>query len=460
MTTPTTDLTRKVAQRVTEFGARLDPEVAAAVKRYILDTAGTMLAATTLSAGCRPVLEFVRAAGGAPVSAVIGTGLRTCAPFAALANGATAHALNFDDASEVHLGVTTIPAALAVAGLRPPVSGQRLLGAVAAGLELMARLGQCLSTVPFPDEGHPQPTQMPGYFAAAASAAWMLDLDPAGLHSALGLALLQAAGARQNLLDGRPAKAIYAGFSAQGGVQAALLAEGGLAADCAAFDGASGLFATYYRDGVDMTPLTDDWDEPLLLGGSFKRWPTTAAGHPHLRAALELHDRGRGHLDGIAAIRLTGHCRAVTFAEPADRKRRPQTSVDAEDSVFFPVAKALLHGRVTLDDIHGAGLAEPAAAALGARMTFEVDTTMGRDDGAVEITFTDGTVARREHRAAAVHPMSYDESVAKFADCATHAAAPLSTALVARAVELIAALDELDDIGRLVDALAPEAVAA
>src|ERR1700759_4647271 len=142
MTTPTTDLTRLVAERVTAFGAGLAPAVTEAGKRYVLDTLGTMLAGTTLGAGCGPMLGFVRDAGGMPVSPVIGTGRRTSPALAALANGATAHALNFDDASEVHLGVATIPAALAVAASRSPVTGARFLAAVAAGMELMARLGQ------------------------------------------------------------------------------------------------------------------------------------------------------------------------------------------------------------------------------------------------------------------------------------------------------------------------------
>ena len=56
----------------------------------------------------------------------------------------------------------------------------------------------------------------------------------------------------------------------------------------------------------------------------------------------------------------------------------------------------------------------------------------------------------------AVRPMSYDESVAKFTDCASHAAAPLPPGRVSRAIELIAALDDLDDVKVLVDVLAPE----
>jgi 2-methylcitrate dehydratase PrpD len=461
MTTPTTELTRLVADAVTAFGsAGLDADVGTAAKRYVLDTVATMLAATTLGAGCGAVLDLVRDADCAPRSAIVGTGLRTSAPLAALANGATAHALNFDDAGEIHLGVTTIPAALAVAGGRAPTSGRDALSAIAAGMELMARLGRCLSTVPFPDEGHPQPTQMPGYFAAAAAAGRVLGLDAAGLRSAFGVALLQAAGARQNLLDGRAAKSVYAGFAAQGGVQAALLAANGLDADCDAFAGASGLFATYYRDGVDPTPLTAEWTEPLLLSSSFKPWPTTAAGHPQLRAALALHTRFGARMTDISAVTITGHARALTFTQPAARKQQPASSADAEDSVFFPVAKALLHGRVTLADIHSPQLHEPAAAALGALMSFAIDETMGRDDGAVELVFTDGSSVRQEHRVADLTVMTYDESVAKFIDCASHSATPLSSSQVERAIDLIGRLEELDDIAVLVDVLSPVAVAA
>src|SRR5262249_19880998 len=76
---------------------QLPAEVVAVLKRIVLDTLGTTLAGTTLGSGVPELVEVVHASGGVGPSTVIGHGHRTSAPMAALANGALAHALNYDD---------------------------------------------------------------------------------------------------------------------------------------------------------------------------------------------------------------------------------------------------------------------------------------------------------------------------------------------------------------------------
>ena len=120
----------------------LPVELVPTLKRIVYDTLGTTLAGTTLGSGCPELLDLVRRAGGAPESTLLGSSSRVPASMAALANGATAHALNYDDVfpGGGHLGVVTLPAALAVAERRGGVSGRGLLAALAAGIEIMARL--------------------------------------------------------------------------------------------------------------------------------------------------------------------------------------------------------------------------------------------------------------------------------------------------------------------------------
>src|SRR5687768_12507313 len=115
--------------------AQLPREVVSVLKRIVLDTLGTTLAAGTLGSGCGPLVEVARSAGGPPESTLIGYGDRLSAPMAALANGALAHALNYDDVfpGGGHLGVVTVPAALAIAERAGGIDGQELLTALAAG---------------------------------------------------------------------------------------------------------------------------------------------------------------------------------------------------------------------------------------------------------------------------------------------------------------------------------------
>ena len=55
------------------------------------------------------------------------------------------------------------------------------------------------------------------------------------MMSALGLALMQASGNRQPVLEGTSSKAAYTAFPNHGGALSALLAQRGLEAGCAIF---------------------------------------------------------------------------------------------------------------------------------------------------------------------------------------------------------------------------------
>src|SRR4051794_36156104 len=87
-------------------------------KNVILDTIGVALAAVERPIG-RIIAGHALDAGSGPAT-VFGSGIKTSAEMAALANGTLANALDFDDGS--HLATHLLPAVLAVRG-RGPVSG-------------------------------------------------------------------------------------------------------------------------------------------------------------------------------------------------------------------------------------------------------------------------------------------------------------------------------------------------
>ena len=448
--------------RLAEFAAGvtyedLPPAAVEAVKRIVLDCLGTALAGSTLGTGVRELLALVEAAGGGPEAAVIGTPIRVPAAQAALANGGLAHALNYDDflpVAGVHLGVTGLPAALALAERRGGVSGRELIAGLAAGCELMARLGFAIEAA---SEGYtetrPQTSQMLGYLNAAAAAGRVLRLDPGAMHSALGIAFMHASGGRQPVLEGTPAKALYAAFPSHGGALSALLAEQGLGAECDAFEGKAGLFATYfgrrYADGELLDELGERW---RFAGVTFKPWPTTSVAHPFIEGSISLAQQHDFRADQIASVHLRGEPHLRTFCEPAANRQAPRSPVEAEDSVPFAVAKALANRAVTLADIQPAGLAQPEALALASRVTYAVDESLG-GAGVVELTLTSGERLEAHVERPLGHPpreLTWDQLAAKFRDCAQHAATPVRAS---EAVDLIARMDKLDDVGGLARAV-------
>jgi 2-methylcitrate dehydratase PrpD len=440
-----------------EFAANLrfeglPGELVAQLERVVLDTLGTTLAGATLGLGCREIVEVVRAGGGAPESTLLGYGDRIPAPMAALANGAMAHALNYDDVypGGGHLGVVTIPAALAVAERRGSVSGREFLAALAAGAEIAARLQAAVRRVDDgTSEAKPQPTQMLGVFAAAASAGRVLRFDRDHMLSALGLALMQANGNRQPVVEGTPAKAVYAAFPNFGGVLGALLAEAGLRAGCAVFEGEAGFFPTFYGNRYDHAALVDGLGhEYFTLDVGFKPWPTTARAHPFIEAALHLAREHDLQPDEVAHVEVRGGPHMRVFCEPLAVRLHPHSSVEAEDNIFFGVFKALANRTVTLADFQPDGLRQPAIQRLAERASYAIDDTLGHA-GVVEVALTTGEhVSHRVEHALGDrdHPLDDDALVAKFVDCAQHAPRPLSRSTLDAVVDRIFHLDQVPDM--------------
>jgi 2-methylcitrate dehydratase PrpD len=434
----------------------LPADVVHVLKRMVLDTLGTALAASTLDASCRQLVAVLLAQGGTPESTVLGYQQKAPSLAAALANGALTHALNYDDTlgpGGGHLAVVTLPAALAAAEQQGGVTGQELLTALAAGTEVMSRLG--LATV-HAQAGHteakPQPTQMPGYFSAAVSAGRVMGLSPSQMHSALGLALMQAAGGRQPVLEGSPAKALYAGFSNHGGLLSALLSREGVQAQCDLLEGEAGYFKTYYGGRYSPVPLTAGLGtEFYLTQVGFKPWPTTAVAHPFIEAALQLAETEGVAVDDIADVHITGGTGIRTFCEPLAMRQRPRTTVEAADSIPFAVAKALANRRLTLADLQGEDLQQPAALSLAARIHYSVDAALG-PAGVVEVATTSGQHHRVRVDRAPGHPskpLTAAQAAAKFRDCARYAERPLSEGRIEVLMETVDRLEEVSDIAQL-----------
>jgi 2-methylcitrate dehydratase PrpD len=435
---------------------RLPNQVVTTVKRILLDTLGTTLAANTLGVGCKELVQVVQRAGGASDATLIGIGGKIPAANAALANGGMSHALNFDDVAgprgSGHMGVTSIPAALAAAEYRGGVSGRDFLTSVAAGNEFMARLGLAISLAEQGySESKPQPTQMPGCLSAAVSAARALGFSPHQMHSTLGHAFMQASGGRQPVLEGRPAKAIYAAYSNQVGMLSALLVEAGLDCDCDVFEGEAGLFKTYYHGRYQRDALTDglgaNWS---MLDVGFKLWPTTNVAAPFIDAARQIRDELDLNPDDVSDIQIIGGAHARTFCEPEQKRKNPQSPVEGEDSIFFATAKALATGNVTLADLqpNDAGLRQREALLLTSRMHLTVQEELGRS-GIVEVALLDGRSASRRVDTPVGHPsnpMPAEMLQTKFFACAQHSSLDLSRESLERVVDLIEHIEDVEDI--------------
>ncbi|MBM4448927.1 MAG: MmgE/PrpD family protein, partial [Chloroflexi bacterium] len=264
----------------------------------------------------------------------------------------SAHSLELDDLhneSSAHPAVAIFPAALAASEISD-FGGKRFAEGVIVGYEVMTRLGKALNPSRHYARGF-HPTATCGVFGAAAAAAKILGLDLKQTTNALGIAGSQAAGSMEFLADGSLTKRFHAGWAAHSGIIAALLAARGFTGPATIIEGRSG-FLHSYSDGADPDKVLANLGEPFeIMKTSIK---------PHACCRYK-----QGPIDGILTIIRENklkpeEVKQVTLgilkagfpiiAEPRELKYHPRTLVDAQFSMPFGAAVAILYGKASLDE--------------------------------------------------------------------------------------------------------------
>src|SRR5690242_15499486 len=273
-----TGVTRVIAEHAStlSFGA-LPPELVDLVKQIILDTLGVAIGASGLAPEARIVAEYVEAMGGHPESTVFGFGFKAPSPWAAFVNGSLGHMLDYDDVGAGgHVGIATVPVALAVAEKLGRVSGRDLITAIAAGTDLHTRLDLA---VRLPDWTMTEgwfATQLFGFLSGAVTAGRLRGFDAERIENALGIAFTQVSGSRQMAVGASTdLRSMQAGFSGQEAVLAAELAARGIVGSKEIIEGRYGIYKTYVRNEPAWSALTDGLGTgfPLLEEHGFKVWP-------------------------------------------------------------------------------------------------------------------------------------------------------------------------------------------
>ncbi|RJR53230.1 MAG: MmgE/PrpD family protein [Desulfobacteraceae bacterium] len=355
---------------------------------------------------------------------VLGTPLRAEASLAALANGAGAHSLELDDvvnAASLHPGVAIIPAALS-AGCLAGCSGGELLAGIVAGYELTIKLGIALDPAAHYAQGF-HPTATCGTFGAALAAAKILKLDSEKTMRALGIAGSQAAGSMEFLADGTFTKRLHAGWAAHAGLIAALLAREGFTGPASIIEGRSG-FLHAYSPLSDPNKVLDGWGRPYeLMKTSIKPHACCRYKQGPIDCILRIvrEDRlAEQEIEKVVVSVLKAGFSIV--AEPSEHKLNPKTIVDAQFSMPFGAAVAIVYGRAFLDQYCMENLASEKVRKVMSRVFCVQDEKMEKEfprkwPAEVEITTTNG----RTYRSALDHPrgdpenpLSWEEIIEKF----------------------------------------------
>ncbi len=402
----------------------LPDEVIDRTKYLLLDYIG-VAARGALSESSQPVFDLIRDLDKSQDGAmVIGTNIRVNSPLAALGNGTAAHSLELDDVvneASLHPAVTIMAAALASVHGKP-CSGKELIASIVAGYEVAIKLGVALDPAAHYARGF-HPTGTCGTLGAAVTAAKILGLDPKGISNALGIAGSQAAGSMEFLADGSYTKRLHAGWAAHSGIMAALLAQNGFSGPSTIIEGKSG-FLHAYSPRSDADKVLKNWAEPYeVMRTSIK---------PHACCRYK-----QGPIDGILKIMRENRLKAADIetvnlgilkagmtivARPEELKSNPQSIVDAQFSMPFGAAVAILYGQASLDEYSLQNIQSAQIKAMMDRIHCAEDPDLETEfprkwPASVTIGIKDGPEYRTRieyPKGDPENPLTWDELIAKF----------------------------------------------
>ena len=464
--------------------ASIPPEVVARTKDVLIDSIACLLAGYAIDLGTIAV-AFARDQGGPPEARIIGSDARLgCAP-ATFANAELMNAVDFDEVllNWGHVVPFVFPPAIAVAE-RVGASGQDLLRALAIGYEVAAGVTAALAGSVVLDGAPPELSAghlaVYGFSAnalgAAASTGALLGLDAERMAWALGIAGYNTpVGNAIKLTASTPVpmtKYGCAGWIAQAGLTASLLAARGFTGDPRVLEGPYGLWrmlgSPRWAGETLVAELGQRW---WIRDTSFKPYPCCRFLHHGMDLIAALVEEHRIEPDGIERIVVNLMGRAAE--SPVFRTTKPRDALDATHSAPYAFA-ASAYGRhhfpellepETIADPRILGLAsrielapepraievrydafgnDPVGPIARAPTSVEIVTGAQRYNGYTEICAGDPWDPRTRFTA--------DDMERKFARCA---AAVLDPNAAGRALESLRNIEHAADVCTVTALLAP-----
>jgi 2-methylcitrate dehydratase PrpD len=428
-----------------------------ATKKSIVDTFAAMLAGTGAQ-GCPEVVAQALEWGGKEESTVFHYGEKVPAFLAALANGTMARAVDFDDVFEpgtMHASASIVPAVLAAAEMKGGLSGKEFMTAITLGIDMICRMGRT----------HKIPSGLSGMnvtfqyacFGCAGVVGRVLGLDEEKMVQAMGLAYTQTAGNSQNLLEGTLATRLSQGLAAQGGVYAAVFARRGITAAREVLEGKFGYYPVYQRGEYDVRNLLDGLGERFEgVNVTLKKYPCCMHSHAAIDGLLSILAEQELRLDEVDRIMVKINHQGFNFVcLPLEKTRIPRSIPEAQFSLPYAAATALMKRKVFLDDFTEEQIRNPDVLRVAQRVDCLVDPGLDEKYPAsvtpavVEVRAKRGKVFSRmvvERRGSPTNPLTMEEIEEKFHRCARFARNPVAEDRVGEILNFLREMESQEDV--------------
>jgi 2-methylcitrate dehydratase PrpD len=417
------NLTAVLADFIASFDLKnAPPEAIDRARVAFIDTMGVMLAGSHEEVS-HLVVEMVKLEGATPSASIVGQSLRTSPQLAALANGVSGHAMDYDFTFLTGQSVApVIPAVLALAestGATP----SDCIAAFIVGCEVASRLGRASPRIS--NDGGWHTTGVVGSVAAAAACAKLIKLPAERIANVLGIAVSLASGTAVNY--GTMTKPLHSGNAARNGVLAASLGKSGFTSHESALEGTAGYFATFGRGlQLSLEPFNDIGRrfDLVEMGYSIKAYPCGGRGHTAIEAALALRERVGSRLGLITNI----HCSVSRSSAQRINTKWPADVEAAKFSAAYVIAYSLVHGAPRIPAFTEQALKDERVKSLAQFVTASGDPELsdgfGESPAKLKLTLRDGQTfeQRRDYATGSKQvPMTKAQLEEKFMDCAAQA---------------------------------------
>ena len=367
------------------------------VKEHALDGIGDAIGGRS-TAVANAAAATIAQYGQSSAAAIWGSSDRSSVPGAAFINAILIHALDFDDTHAgglVHATAPTLPVAIAV-GEAVGATGEEVITAYAAGLEIICRLGGAT-----PHGFHARglhATQVCGTIAASVVAAKLLKLSVAQTVNAMGIAGSFSGGLLEFLNTGSSTKQIHPGIAAQGGVTAANMAANAATGPDSVIEGQYGIYKALSDRPADIKSITAElgkvWECAQI---TIKPYPACQLSHVTLDAVKVAWASAKAAGVAISEIsKITAIVHpdsAKIVCHPRADKNEPKTPYDAKFSLPWSVAALLIDGALVVDTFEPESIKRSEVIELAKKFEFTEKSEVAAAAaaaGMVEITTTDG----------------------------------------------------------------------
>jgi 2-methylcitrate dehydratase PrpD len=424
---------------------------------HVLDGIAVMLAGSRTECA-EKLADFVHEKGGVPSSAIIGFDFRTTPQDAAMINGTSGHADDYDDTQLstspdriygllTHPTVPVLAAALAVVE-KTDCSGDEFLDAFVAGFEVECKLAEAIKPEHYRRGFHTTGTM--GAFGAFAASGRLLGLDEEEYRHALGITASLSSGIRVNF--GTMTKPLHAGMAASNGVTACMLAKRGFTSDRNALDGPWG-YMQILGDGYDPDKIVGKLGDPYALihpGATFKLYPCGSLGQPSMDTLLEIVTELDLETKDVREIRLKA---GPNILEPL-RYAEPVNDLQAKFSLQFGLASILLRRKAGLREYTTEFVNRPEVREAMRKVKTVLDPELARMGvekmrSVVEVELQDGRVVGRlaeKARGTPEKPLKGHELEDKFRECASFV---LDENKINQVLKTIRGIEKLPSTGEL-----------